>query len=182
MKIFNDKGKIIFEGAFDDSKIDFTDEDTALGEDFFLRYTDKNIHNSDMHNALNDFMTDVGFFGVDSDLTKLYLFCGVDGAPCVSVLCKPVIFDYDAQNKHEKAMWQKEYNESNDMKEKAWIRKIMEENEKGNRECADDQADRLEELDRDGGYEVTTFSCELTDAEQKQLEKAMNSMSVRVGV
>ena len=34
MKVFNDNGKVVFDGAFDASKIDFNDEETELGEDF----------------------------------------------------------------------------------------------------------------------------------------------------
>jgi len=182
MKVFNDDSKVIFDGAFDVSKIDFSDKETVLGEEYMLRYKNKSILALgllDMYDALNAFMMDMGFDGVNDDLSKFYLFCGLDDEPCLSVWCKPCIMDYKKSNERSQEMLQKMYDKSTDEEEKALIKHSMIEDENLNKECADNQRDALEELERDGGYEVTTFDIELTDAEKQQLEKAIASMLVK---
>lgn len=179
MTIFNNKGKVIFEGAFDSSKIDFSDKETVLGEDFMLRYNDKNIMTSDMSTALYDFMNEVDCFGNDDDLTRFYLIADCDFEPCLSAWCKPCVMDYKKSNERSQAMLQKMYDKETDKKEKALIKHSMIESEKLNKECADNQRDMLEDLEQEGGYKITTFDIELTDAEKQQLIKAMKSMLVK---
>jgi len=182
MKIFNDNGKVIFDGAFDSNKVDLSDKETELGEEFMLRYKDKNILTSAMIMALHDFMMDMEFDGNDDDLSKFYLFCGCDDEPCLSAWCKPCIMDYKKSNERSQEMLQKMYDKSIDEKEKVWIKKQMVEDKKLNKECADNQRDALKDLERDGGYAITTFNVELNNAEKEQLEKAMDSMLVKAVV
>ncbi|HBC31638.1 MAG TPA: hypothetical protein DC024_10410 [Clostridiales bacterium] len=178
MKI-SDNGKVIFDGAFDVNKIDFNDKETVLDEDFTFRYNDESILTSDMIMALYDFMVNMDFFGNDDDLTKFYLFCGIDGEPCLSAWCKPCVFDYNSQNEQDKKMWQKMLDKAMDEEEKALIKHGMIEDEKLNKECTNNQRDALEELERDGGYEITTFDIELTNAEKQQLKKVIDLMLVK---
>jgi hypothetical protein len=178
MKI-SDNGKVIFIGAFDANKIDFSDEETVLGEDFMLRYKDESILVVEMMNDLNSFMVDMGFYGVDDGLSKFYLFRGIDDKPCLSVWCVPYLFDYEKSNERSQEIFQTMLGKSTNEAEKALIKKIMIEDEELNKECADNQRDALNDLERDGGYEITTFDIELTDAEKQQLKTVIDSMLVK---
>jgi hypothetical protein len=138
-----------------------------------LRYKDESILVVEMMNTLNAFMMDMGFFGVDDGLSKFYLFCGIDGEPCLSAWCKPCIFNYEAQNERSQERWQEMLDESTNETEKALIKKIMIKDEELDKECADNQRDALDDLNLNwGGYEIITFNIELTDAEKQQLKKA----------
>lgn len=182
MQIFNGNGKVIFDGAFNASKIDFNDEEAELGEDFMLPYNDKNLMTSDMITALFDFMsTEKGWFGNDDDETRFYLFCGCDGEPCLSAQCKPYLYDFESSNKSSQKLLQKMYDKSTDEKEKAWIKRMIIQDKKESKKGSQAQQAELEDLQNfSDGYEVTTFDVELTDSERQQLEKIVKSMLVKV--
>ncbi len=150
MKVFNDNGKVVFDGAFDANKIDKATIDFD-GETFCAKYNNSNVIKA-LDIALYDFMSRQGWFGNDYEKTELYIN-GDYGNDTFSIVtfCKPL-----------------PYEESDFLPED--VKSAMDE--------YDYQLWRLNESQN--GWETTCIDVELTDAEKKQLETIMDSMLVKV--
>mgnify|MGYP000891920454 CR=1 FL=1 len=178
MKIL-DGNKVIFEGAFDSSKIDKATMEFD-GETLSTKYNDSNLVKA-LSEALYDFMFSQGWFGNDDDETELrLLYNPYDSDFSIIAFCKPYPYDFESSNESSQKLLQKMYDKSTDKEEKAWIKNTMIEDEKESKEGSQAQQAELEDLqDFSDGYETTCFDVKLTDTEKQQLDKIIESISVK---
>lgn len=179
MQIFNDNGKVIFEGAFDSSKIDKAAMEFD-GETLSAKYNDSNLVKA-ISEALFDFMFSQGWFGNDDDETELrLLYSPYDSDFSIIAFCKPYPYDFESSNESSQKLLQKMLDKSTDEEERAWIKNTMIEDEKESKEGSQAQKDELDDLQNfSDGYETTCFDVKLTDTEKQQLKKIMDSISVK---
>ena len=177
--------KVLWEGKFDASKLDFKDKLTDLrSECKIIRYLDPNLNDTirgDIGSAIYNLTSEWGWpCSVDEEKTEFYINLMTDQFPdgyAIQAFCKPCFLDYDAQNKHEQEMWQKKYDASNDAEMKAWIKKTMQEELQSNKECKQNQEDFLAEIGVNGG-EWATFDFQLNDAEKIELLELLTFIGI----
>ena len=150
MKVFNDNGKVVFDGIFDVNKIDKATMEFD-GETLCTKYNDLNVVKA-LDMVLYDFMSSEGWIGNDSEKTELYINGDYDnGTFNIVAFCKPLPY------------------EKSD---------FLPEDAQAAMDDYDFQLWRLNESQN--GWETTCIDVELTDAEKKQLETIMDSMLVKV--
>lgn len=140
--------KVLWEGKFDASKLDFKDKFTDLSSECkIIRYLDSNLNDArkgDIGSAIYDLTSEWGWpCSVDEEKTEFYINLMTDQFPdgyAIQAFCKPCPFNYSI-------------NPPKDSLEE---------------ECKQNQEDFLAEIGVDGG-EWANFDLELTDAEKIEL-------------